>query len=91
MLPGSDRRLAWHVAERIRIAVSELDLDGYAPAGHVTLSVGVVTVKGGKYADFESALLLADEALYRAKVAGRNRVEAAPMSGSGRNQRNAVT
>ena len=91
VLPGSDRRLAWHVAERIRIAVSELDLDGYAPAGHVTLSVGVVTVKGGKYADFESALLLADEALYRAKVAGRNRVEAAPMSGSGRNQRNAVT
>ena len=88
VLPGADRRLAWHVAERIRIAVGELDLTGYAPTGSVTLSVGAVTVTSGTYADFESALLSADSALYRAKTGGRNRVEAGAVLNGGRRRGN---
>jgi two-component system cell cycle response regulator len=63
------------VAERLRAAVAQ---DPIAAAGRlldVTLSIGVAGGPGGTAAD--ALVAAADAALYRAKNAGRNRVEVA--------------
>jgi diguanylate cyclase (GGDEF)-like protein len=75
ILPGTDLEGAAHVAERLRLALSGqeiLSTDG-APL-HVTASFGVAAASG----DTTLAQLIesADEALYRAKRAGKDRVYA---------------
>ncbi len=56
-------------AENIRLSISELDIDGIS----VTASFGVVQLNN-KHESFEALLKDADEALYKAKESGRNRV-----------------
>lgn len=56
-------------AEVLREAISELDIDGI----FVTSSFGVAQINS-THKDFEALLKDADEALYRAKESGRNRV-----------------
>jgi diguanylate cyclase (GGDEF)-like protein len=75
LLRNPSPAVALEVGERIRAAVSALDLSAFGPAG-VTVSVGVATARS---ADQPIAALVdqADEALYRAKRAGRDRVVAA--------------
>ncbi|TDM08135.1 MAG: hypothetical protein C4K60_01115 [Ideonella sp. MAG2] len=62
---------ALELAERIRKAVAAFE---FAHGDPVTLSLGVTQTLPGDTAD--SLVLRADKALYRAKNAGRNRVEA---------------
>ncbi|HEV3399083.1 MAG TPA: diguanylate cyclase [Actinomycetes bacterium] len=72
VLPAGVRRVA-AAAERIRKAVEDAAIPHPgrpAPETVVTLSVGVAPGEG----DVESFLLAADEALYRAKSQGRNRM-----------------
>ena len=74
-LPGQTASLATEVAERIRHRI-ESAIIPLAPGltGHITVSIGVAAApEDGS----ERVMLLraADEALYRAKLAGRNRVE----------------
>lgn len=71
--PGLD--VAFEVGERVRAAVSELDLSRFGVPG-VSVSVGVAV---SDHADqpIDDLVGLADQALYRAKRAGRNRVIAA--------------
>jgi diguanylate cyclase (GGDEF)-like protein len=59
-------------AEKIREAIAEHD---FPPVGKVTASFGVATCREDD--DAASLLARADEALYQAKAAGRNRVESA--------------
>ena len=78
VLSGADRRQALQHAERLRrvIAEEEFPHGGAQPLGRVSISVGVATFPddaGGVKALFEAA----DQALYRAKQEGRNRVAAA--------------
>jgi GGDEF domain-containing protein len=61
---------------------------GGAPV-QVTLSLGVAT--GENSADLERALSGADAALYRAKAAGRNRVEPSLGHAAGAGQGSAPT
>jgi diguanylate cyclase (GGDEF)-like protein len=67
LLPGAAVGDAVTIAERVVCAVAGTEAE--AP---VTLSAGVAGMKAGD--SLESLLRRADDALYRAKIAGRNRV-----------------
>jgi diguanylate cyclase (GGDEF)-like protein len=68
--PGSD--VAFEVGERVRVAVGALDLD-HLGVDRVSVSVGVA-VSGHPDQPIDELIERADQALYRAKRAGRDRV-----------------
>jgi diguanylate cyclase (GGDEF)-like protein len=69
ILPETEHRGAWNIAERFRRGVERLSW----PERSLSVSVGVAMA--GEGADTPDALArLADAALYRAKAAGRNQV-----------------
>ena len=74
LLPEADRDTARLVAERIRLSVRQLDLEGDAPGGRITVSLGVSTKKATQPCDFSQLMQQADRALYAAKDSGRDRV-----------------
>lgn len=76
LLPGIDTSKALEIAETIRneMATYEIVLKTEGKRlGAITLSIGVATLRPGETA--ETFVARADEALYRAKRNGRNRVE----------------
>lgn len=74
LLPGDDLEQARSVAERIRQAVRSASiLHAEAPEGVLTVSVGIAVAQPGE-AHLAAAIARADQALYRAKRAGRDRV-----------------
>jgi diguanylate cyclase (GGDEF)-like protein len=77
MLAGANAEGAGRVAEKIKAAVFALALPhSGAPAwGRVTISVGVGSLVPSESTRAEELVATADRALYRAKRAGRNRVE----------------
>jgi diguanylate cyclase len=62
---------AQSVAEKLRLAVQECDTHFHGQPVELTVSCGLTLLSEGDTA--ESALERADQALYRAKRAGRNR------------------
>lgn len=64
------------VAERLRIAVEELDVEHVKnqPYGRVTLSMGLSRFLANDPHDVDGCLKRADDALYRSKRDGRNRI-----------------
>jgi diguanylate cyclase (GGDEF)-like protein len=72
LLPGATMQTATAIAERLRSAVSQCPL-GDLPRV-TTVSIGVAACNGGTTASLDSAIRHADDALYRAKNSGRNRV-----------------
>lgn len=78
LLPGVSEAEARQVAERIREEVARLDLTSLLPESvphGVTASIGVLWVARPGELPWAEALKRADAAMYRAKQAGRNRVE----------------
>jgi diguanylate cyclase (GGDEF)-like protein len=78
VLPGTDLEGAYNLAERVRLGIEELTLpvlDGEG-ALRVTASFGVATLPGSAE-DLRDLVAAADDALYRAKRAGKNRTERA--------------
>lgn len=74
LLPDTDVEGARIVAERVRERVAEMEMR--TPEGNVsiTVSIGVADTER-PVANVEELITRADKALYRAKDAGRNRVE----------------
>jgi len=81
VLPGCDSERARRLAERICQSIRGDCMD--IPEGMVpiTISLGVATTCKGKKCDAGALVHAADQALYRAKKNGRNRVETAPEGG----------
>ena len=76
LLPNTDETGALHVAENIRRKVEKTGMpDVKEDATKVTVSIGVNTYVPLPESSMEQLIAKADEALYRAKTAGRNRVE----------------
>jgi diguanylate cyclase (GGDEF)-like protein len=72
LVPG-EAADAMRLAERLRVAISDLELPQLGPDGRVTVSIGIASFpeQGTSAAElFERA----DQALYHAKGSGRNRV-----------------
>jgi diguanylate cyclase (GGDEF)-like protein len=62
-------------AERLRVAIAELDFNGLVPGGglHVTVSIGVALF-GLHGSDAATLMRASDEAMYASKHGGRDRV-----------------
>lgn len=76
LLPNTNMEAAGIVAEKIRSDIEATILMFDHEAIHVTVSIGIACSHEPS-ADFKQVLDAADKALYRAKAAGRNRVELA--------------
>jgi diguanylate cyclase (GGDEF)-like protein len=74
LLPGADQEGAVQLAERIRVELADRSFPG-APELRVTASFGVAEY--APEANSEGLVVAADGALYRAKRAGKDRVERA--------------
>ena len=76
ILPEQSLEASTAAADRLRKAVEELRIphEANGPPGIVTVSVGVAAISTGKPTSTDELLKQADDALYRAKDAGRNRV-----------------
>jgi len=73
VLPHTPANEARIVAEKLRVACSQIAIDFAGERFGFTVSVGVAS---GSY-DLEALLGRADEAMYQAKLDGRNRIEVA--------------
>ncbi len=72
--PGEELSQAFQTADRLRRVVANHPVDHDGEATTITLSFGIAEFGPGMDAD--TVIKHADQALYRAKQAGRNRVEA---------------
>ena len=81
VLPGTDEQGALNVAEDICKAVRarQLPHEGNAP-GIVTVSIGAATMTPQRGKSSQDLIESADQALYKAKARGRNRVVSAPSA-----------
>jgi len=70
ILSNTDSQAALLVAERIRVAISQLNCNDGSRTFGFTVSLGVAQLKHGEKGD--SLFSRADSALYKAKKAGRN-------------------
>lgn len=77
LLPATDLAAACQVAERVRLAVFDLHIAHAASTTgpYVTISMGVAQLVIGQTSHFGALFDRADQALYRAKANGRDRVE----------------
>ncbi|WP_299261338.1 diguanylate cyclase [uncultured Kushneria sp.] len=78
VLPDTNRKRTWRLAEQLRLAVAAMSLphEHSRVAPHVTISVGLAISLPEAPCQPAELMRLADESLYRAKQAGRNRVDA---------------
>lgn len=72
-----DPKDAKQIAERMRRAIELLGIQhaGSRTATRLTVSIGVAIIEPTRARDWRGGLQLADQALYQAKVRGRNRIE----------------
>jgi diguanylate cyclase (GGDEF)-like protein len=78
LLPECDRSMIAALAERLREAVSQKPIGMSGGAVTATVTLGVTSTSDGAIVDPAVLLRAAEEALQRAKSAGRNRVELTP-------------
>ncbi len=82
LLPETDPTGAYVLAEKVRIGVTELDIEVSGSVLQASISVGVVSYPDdGRTSD--ELLISADQAMYASKRGGRNRVMGFPIGVSG--------
>jgi diguanylate cyclase (GGDEF)-like protein len=74
LLVNTDRSGAGEIAERIRAGIEALPIEHEGTTLHITVSIGVFAGIIPRTVRHHIPLTLADEALYKAKDEGRNRV-----------------
>src|SRR5690606_34963820 len=72
LMPGTSVAEGVHIAERMRQTLESLEIEVDGQLIRITISIGIAEVQAEGSPD--QALRQADEALYRAKNTGRNRV-----------------
>lgn len=73
ILPHTDADEAMKYAERLCACAFDLKIPHvYAPAGYVTVSIGIASFPPGAFETPDGLITAADNALYAAKSAGRN-------------------
>ena len=72
ILPETGKAGAAQVAERLRVAVSEIVIE--TPTGSLSFTISIGVAEGNKEDDFQEILKRADDAMYQAKGQGRNQV-----------------
>lgn len=75
ILPNVDREDAYQICERLRKSIENLEFITEKGRFHITVSFGVYVKNKDEAITHEEMVKRADEALYRAKNNGRNRVE----------------
>ena len=75
ILPDSTLEEALFVADRIRLAVQNTSFSDALSTLNLTISLGVVSFSPQHSTTVDGFIKLADDAMYRAKTGGRNRVE----------------
>ncbi|HEY3308294.1 MAG TPA: diguanylate cyclase [Desulfuromonadaceae bacterium] len=75
VLPDASLKEAAFVADRIRLSIQEIQFEGPLAPLTLTVSLGVATFPATGCETVDAFINLADDALYRAKTNGRNRVE----------------
>jgi len=84
LLPETDSSGATGVAEKLRTGVENLHLPNpdSSISPYVTISLGIITIVPSATSNQDDCLELVDEALYKAKKSGRNRLfVAVPSAG----------
>ncbi len=74
VIPGCDPAAAARFAESFRARIDRKAVETPEGLIPITLSLGVVAVENLRDVKAETLVRIADAALYRAKIAGRNRV-----------------
>ena len=78
ILPMTNAKQAYPLAERIRVEVAAIRMPTEKRNASVTLSIGIVEmIHSTQNGSAEALIRSADEAMYAAKQAGRNRTEIA--------------
>ena len=81
VMPRTDFSAALMVGERIRVTIAKTEMmDAQGGSFYITVSQGITSHRTGD--DRNSMISRADDALYRAKANGRNRVEALELTTS---------
>jgi diguanylate cyclase (GGDEF)-like protein len=73
LMPQTDTEGALQLGEDLRHEVAD-GLSSHSEQGEATISVGITMFGGQEGAGAEAVLVAADEAMYRAKAEGRNRI-----------------
>ena len=77
VLPGADSANAASIAERARLAIEQEDFAVASASRPLAITASIGLAEGGETQDWRELYRRADQALYRAKTEGRNRVNAA--------------
>ena len=78
VLPNTSSQVAQSIAEQIRLALEQRCLPHPAnPHRCITVSIGCATQSPAEHTTHDSLFAAADQALYKAKSSGRNRIEVA--------------